>query len=489
MSDTHAQTVAYVRDTMMPEQSPPPTEAGAIKWLRENLFSSWFNAILTVVSLYVIYWVVSHVAGWMIFGIWDADSLTECRQIRDDLYGEGTSVACWAVITDRWPQLMFGFYPPAWEWIATTLYGAQLAEAGGYDAVFGPGVDTDVTNAFIAMMREQTSVFTLLVMGYWRPVLAIALFLLAIVPVLYDSLPRKLMWFTAISPFLIYFFLWGGTIWGPIAVAMGFVIGWAVFRFGAPVIGALGATIATFVVPILYWLFLAGPIAGVLGNALPIGIEYVPSDDFGGFLLAFIIGIAGIVLSLPLGIVLALGRQSDLFIINKFSVIFIETIRGVPLIVWLFTASLLLNYFLPPGTNFDLMLRVIIMVTLFASAYIAEVIRGGLAALPRGQYEGADSLGLDYWQSMRLIILPQALKISIPGIVSTFIGLFKDTTLVVFIGLLDPIGLSNAIRATTDWNGIYWELFIFIGLCFFVCCYAMSQYSQWLERKLRTDHR
>ena len=135
------------------------------------------------------------------------------------------------------------------------------------------------------------------------------------------------------------------------------------------------------------------------------------------------------------------------------------------------------------------MLRVIIMVTLFSSAYIAEVVRGGLAALPRGQYEGADSLGLDYWQSMRLIILPQALKISIPGIVSTFIGLFKDTTLVVFIGLLDPIGLSNAIRADSAWNGIYWELFIFIGLCFFIFCYSMSRYSQWLERRLNTGHR
>jgi general L-amino acid transport system permease protein len=117
------------------------------------------------------------------------------------------------------------------------------------------------------------------------------------------------------------------------------------------------------------------------------------------------------------------------------------------------------------------MLRVIIMVTLFASAYIAEVIRGGLAALPKGQYEAADSLGLDYWQSMRLIILPQALKISIPGIVNTFIGLFKDTTLVVFIGLLDPWACPNPIRATTDWNGIYWELFIFIALLFFVFCF------------------
>jgi general L-amino acid transport system permease protein len=253
--------------------------------------------------------------------------------------------------------------------------------------------------------------------------------------------------------------------------------------------GNLLAVIGAIVAPILYWMFVAGPLAGAVHGIVPLGLTYIPSDDFGGFMLAVIIGVTGIVLSLPLGILLALGRQSNLFIINKISVAFIEVIRGVPLIVWLFTASLLLNYFLPPGTNFDLMLRVIIMVTLFASAYMAEVIRGGLAALPRGQYEGADSLGLDYWQSMRLIILPQALKISIPGIVNTFIGLFKDTTLVVFIGLLDPIGLSNSIRASTDWNGIYWELFIFIGVLFFVCCFAMSRYSIYLERKLRTDHR
>jgi general L-amino acid transport system permease protein len=184
-----------------------------------------------------------------------------------------------------------------------------------------------------------------------------------------------------------------------------------------------------------------------------------------------------------------LGRKSDLFLINKVSVIFIEVIRGVPLIVWLFTASLLLNYFLPPGTNFDLMLRVIIMVTLFSAAYIAEVVRGGLAALPKGQYEAADALGLDYWKAMRLIILPQALKISIPGIVNTFIGLFKDTTLVVFIGLLDPIGLTNAIRASTDWNGIYWELFVFIGLMFFIFCFSMGRYSLYLEKKLQREHR
>ena len=438
MSDTHAQTVAFARETMLPEQDPPVAEAGAVKWLRENLFSSWLNAILTVLSLYVIYWVLSHTLGWMVNGIWDAESLSECREVRDRLYGADASVACWAVLVDRWNQLLFGFYP-----------------------------------------RDL----------YWRPVLALVLFLGAIAPVLYDSLPRRMLWLTAAAPFVVFWLLWGGSIWGPIAVAAGFVLAGAVFRFGVAAIGRLGATIATIVVPILYWLFVAGPAANLLSAILPLGMQYVPSDDFGGFMLALVIGISGIVLSLPLGILLALGRQSDLFIINKFSVVFIETIRGVPLIVWLFTASLLLNYFLPPGTNFDLMLRVIIMVTLFASAYIAEVVRGGLAALPRGQYEGADSLGLDYWQAMRLIILPQALKISIPGIVSTFIGLFKDTTLVVFIGLLDPIGFSNAIRADTDWNGIYWELFIFIGLCFFVACYSMSRYSQYLERKLTTDRR
>jgi general L-amino acid transport system permease protein len=423
---------------MLPEQTPPITAAGPVKWLRENLFSNWVNTILTVISLYVVYWILSHVSGWVLFGIWDAESLSDCRDIRDARYGEGASVACWAVLTDRWDQLMFGFYPSEF---------------------------------------------------YWRPVLALIVFGVAIAPVLFDNLPRKMLLVTLAAPFLYYWLIWGGTIWGPLAVAAGFMLPIFALRTLPAVIGSLFAVVAAIVLPLLYWLFLAGPIAGALSGFAPIGIEFVPSDDIGGFMLAFIIGTTSILLSLPLGILLALGRQSDLFIINKTCVIFIEVIRGVPLIVWLFTASLLLNYFLPPGTNFDLMLRVIIMVTLFASAYIAEVIRGGLAALPRGQYEGADSLGLDYWQAMQLIILPQALKISIPGIVNTFIGLFKDTTLVVFIGLLDPIGLSNAIRATTDWNGIYWELFIFIGFCFFVCCYSMSQYSQFLERKLTKEHR
>jgi general L-amino acid transport system permease protein len=247
--------------------------------------------------------------------------------------------------------------------------------------------------------------------------------------------------------------------------------------------------VAAFVVPLIWWFYLSAPVANAFHSILPIGLEAIQSKQLGGFMISVIIGLCGIAFSLPIGVVLALGRQSDLFAVKTICVGFIEFIRGVPLITLLFTASLLLNYFLPPGTNFDIVLRVIIMVTFFAAAYMAETIRGGLAALPKGQYEAADSLGLDYWKAQRLIIMPQALKISIPGIVGNFIGLFKDTTLVIFIGIFDMLGLTNSIRADVAWNGVYWELFIFVAAVFWVCCFSMSRYSQWLERKLQTDHR
>lgn len=438
MSDTHAQTVSYVRDTMLPETSPPTTEVGAVKWLRENLFSSVTNTVLTLLSIFVIYWILSHVGPWMLGGIWNAGSLSECREIRDATVGSDHGVACWAVLSDRWHQLLFGYYP------------SEL---------------------------------------YWRPILALILFLGGLAPVLFDKVPRKMFILSAVAPFLCFWLLWGGSIWLPISIALGFVVGYVAYGPLTKTFGSLAGIIGAIVLPLLYWLFLSGPVYAGLDSVLPIGIEFVESRAFGGFMLSVVIGLSAIVLSLPLGILLALGRQSDLFIIKTSAVVFIEVIRGVPLIVWLFTAQLLLNYFLPPGTNFDLTLRVIIMVTLFSAAYIAEVIRGGLAALPKGQYEGADSLGLSYWQSMQLIVLPQALKISIPGIVNTFIGLFKDTTLVVFIGLFDPLGIASAIRASTDWNGIYWELFIFIGAMFFIFCFSMGRYSLYLEKKLQRENR
>ena len=272
-------------------------------------------------------------------------------------------------------------------------------------------------------------------------------------------------------------------------VLAGFVLGWVALTLVSRAVGQLLGNIAAILVPVLFWLLLTGPIAGTLHSIIPIGIEAVESSKFGGFMLSVTIGVTGIALSLPLGVLLALGRQSDLIVLKAICVGFIEFIRGVPLITLLFVASVLLNYFMPPGTNFDIILRVIIMVTLFAAAYMAEVIRGGLAALPKGQYEAADSLGLDWGQATQLIIMPQALKIAIPGIVGTFIGLFKDTTLVSIIGLLDPIGLKQGINANQEWNGLNWEIFGFIGFVFFIFCFSMSRYSMYLEGKLATDHR
>lgn len=432
-------TSTFVRTEMLPQQAPPLTEAGAVKWVRENLFSSIFNGILTVLGVAVVAYLVIGIAPWLSRSVWNAGSLSECRQIIADRWGEGVTGACWAVIRERWPQYLFGFYP------------SHL---------------------------------------YWRPVLAFVLLCVAVAPVLFDKLPRKMLWFSLVYPAVGFWLLWGGSVWVPVMALAGFAIGYAAAKVVKPIAGTIIATIAAVVTPVLWWLFLAGPAADALQSIIPIALQSVRSREFGGFILAFTIGFTGIAFSLPLGVMLALGRQSDMFIVNKLSVGFIEFIRGVPLITLLFTASLLLNYFLPPGTDFDIILRVIIMVVLFAAAYIAEVVRGGLAALPRGQYEAADALGLDYWKAQRLIIMPQALKISIPGIVSTFIGLFKDTTLVVFVGLLDPLkGITDAVRASTDWKGIYWEPYIFVGTIFFVFCFAMSRYSMYLEGKLKTDHR
>jgi general L-amino acid transport system permease protein len=617
----NAQTVRYVRETMIPPSEPPLTEQGAVKWMRENLFSGWKNSLLSILSIYVLAKLLISMVPWFWNSVWTAGSLNECRETLAVLDGLNThGGACFAVISDRWLQLLFGFYP---------------AES------------------------------------YWRPILVFVLMFVALAPILFSArLPKQMLWFSILFPFIGTWLLWGGSFWLPVLVIIGFVVGAIGFAVGGRVAGTFGALTLGVLGAALWWM-VAMPAAnnalhkavalsrvdatkaelvealatnpeqikaieaeqatlqeqinamtaekdalvvemlaareagsepsseqkaafeaimddlmvarrqntafgfaafklqqqvsdanGLLSNiqalpqweadlpkaiataaeldaALPagmhnlvsvnqvpagtpaevvdtlrayldadtavlnlqanietayerlgvLGLTPVTSRDFGGFMLAMIIGVAGIVLSLPLGILLALARQANLPIVKGFAVAFIEIIRGVPLIVWLFTASLLLNYFLPPRTSFDLVLRVVIMVTLFAAAYIAEVIRGGLAALPKGQFEAADSLGLDYWKSMRLIVLPQALKISIPGIVNTFIGLFKDTTLVGIIGLLDPLNLSNSIRAAAEWNGVYWELFVFIGLLFFVSCFSMGRYSLWLEKKLQRGHR
>jgi len=432
MSDKRADSVAFVRETFLAEQPAPASATGVVRWLQDNLFPTWANGLLTIVSLYVIYLLVSSAAPWMFNGLWNTQSLSECREVLD-----GATGACFSVLTERWNQLLFGFkYPP-----------------------------------------DQ----------YLRPTLAFVLMFAALAPVLFFDLPRKLLIITALFPFTAYWLIWGGTIFTPLVALLGVVAGYLVYaRFvkGSFATGALGGVAAAIAV----WM--------IGGALIPDGandtamLSAVPSRDLGGFMLNMMLGLTCVSLSVPIGIALALGRQSSLPLIKIICVVFIEFIRGVPLITLLFVANVMLAYFFPPGSGVDLFLRVVIMITMFSAAYIAEVIRGGLAALPKGQYEAADSLGLDYPQAMRLIILPQALKISIPGIVNVAVGLFKDTTLVSVISMFDLVGMIRGpILASTEWNGIYWELFMFASVLFFIVCYGISQYSQWLERRLATDHR
>ncbi|MEO1362725.1 MAG: amino acid ABC transporter permease [Pseudomonadota bacterium] len=432
MSDMHAHAAAFVRTEQLPPQAPPVTAAGPVKWVRENLFSNIPYSILTLVAIYCIYLMLAGFLPWLFGGVWNTANIRECRDVLD-----GAAGGCFSVLSERWNQLIFG----------------------------------------IAYERE----------AYWRPLLAFILLFVAAAPVLFNKLPKQLLVFTGLYPFIAFYLIWGGTIFAPILALLGFVVGYLVYSrlvtasFAAGFFGGLAAAVVT------WWL------GGYLVAAITpeqTFLEAVPSRDMGGFMLNMILGVVCVSLSLPIGIALALGRQSDMPIIKWICVVFIEFVRGVPLITLLFVANVVLAFFLPPGTNFDLILRVIIMITMFSAAYIAEVIRGGLAALPRGQYEAADSLGLDYAQAMRLIILPQALKISIPGIVNVAVGLFKDTTLVSVISMFDLVGMIRGpILSSTDWNGVYWELWAFAILLFFVVCYGISQYSQWLERQLATDHR
>jgi general L-amino acid transport system permease protein len=221
------------------------------------------------------------------------------------------------------------------------------------------------------------------------------------------------------------------------------------------------------------------------------GLTYVETPLWGGLMVTLILSFVGIAVSLPFGIVLALGRRSKMPVIRMICTIFIEIVRGIPLITVLFMASVMLPLFLPQGMTVDKFLRALIGVSFFASAYMAEVVRGGLQAIPKGQSEGADSLGLGYWQKMRLIILPQALKLVIPGIVNTFIGLFKDTSLVSIIGMFDLLGIVRQNFSDANWASPVTPLsgLVFAGFTFWLFCFGMSRYSGFMERLLDKGHK
>lgn len=357
-----------------PDLPPPRMSVGVLAWLRANLFSNWFNTLLTFFAIYLIWLIVPPLLQWAIIDAnWVGSTRADCTK-------EG---ACWVFIQQRFGQFMYGFYPTELRWrVDTTLWLAIIGAA----------------------------------------------------PLFVPQMPRKALYGLA---FLVIY-------------------------------------------PVIAWCLLYG---GVFG------LSVVSTSQWGGLMLTLVIAAVGITGALPLGILLALGRRSNLPAIKVICVTFIEFWRGVPLITVLFMSSVMLPLFLPEGMHFDKLMRALIGVILFQSAYIAEVVRGGLQAIPKGQYEAAAAMGLGYWRMMGLVILPQALKLVIPGIVNVFIALFKDTSLVIIIGLFD---LLNSIKqATTDpaWLGMATEGYVFAALVFWVFCFGMSRYSLHLERKLDTGHK
>jgi general L-amino acid transport system permease protein len=355
-----------------PIQAAPLVRVGALRWARENLFNSWYNALLTVLGLALIGFVAVKFVGWgLIDAVWSGPA-SACGDDKG---------ACWAVIGEKGRFILFGRY--AYE--------------------------------------EQ-----------WRPLLFLILFV-------------GLVGVSTIRRF------WGARLG----------VAWIV---GLVVMG------------VLMW-------GGVLG------LRYVSHEDWGGLPITVILAVTACTFGFPFGILLALGRRSRLPAIRAVSVGYIELVRGVPLITVLFMAAVMFPLFLPPGMNFDKLLRTVIAMIMFSGAYIAEVVRGGLQALPRGQYEAADALGLSYWQKTPLIILPQALRLVIPGLVNTFIATFKDTSLVIIIGIFDLLFGAKTALNDPVWRAYYIEVYLFVALIYFCFCFFMSRYSQSLERELQKSAR
>ncbi|CAK07694.1 MULTISPECIES: amino acid ABC transporter permease [Rhizobium] len=376
----------FVRTSILAAEPPPPGERGAVAWIRRNLLATPKDVILTILALALIAWAVPHLVNWLfIQAVWSGPDRTFCATtLQGGIQPDGWSGACWAFISAKYDQFIFGRYP----------------------------------------LGER-----------WRPAIVGILFILLLVPMLIPSAPRK----------------------------------------------GLNAILLFAVLPVIaFWLLHGG-----------FGLEVVETPLWGGLMVTLVLSFVGIAVSLPVGILLALGRRSRMPVIRMLCVTFIEVIRGVPLITVLFMASVMLPLFLPTGWNVDKLLRALIGVSIFTSAYMAEVIRGGLQAIPKGQFEGADSLGLGYWQKTRLIIMPQAIKLVIPSIVNTFIGTFKDTSLVTIIGMFDLLGIVKLNFSDANWASAVTPItgLIFAGFIFWLFCFGMSRYSGFMERHLDTGHK
>jgi len=351
------------------EIKPPVVAVGVIGWIKTNLFNGWFNSLLTLVTLFVLWKTIPPFINWAFI---DSNWISTSEQCRD------SAGACWSIIPANIRFITFGFFP-----------------------------------------HEQQ----------WRPLIA----MIILVSLLFYSQDRR-RWKKSLA------YVW---------------------------------TVGLFVM-------------GLLMKGGLFGLASVDTTLWGGLPLTLLLSVFGLTAAYPLGVVLALGRQSKMPVVKSMCVVYIELIRGVPLISLLFMSSVVFPLFLPEGVTLNKILRAQVAIILFTAAYIAEVVRGGLQGMTKGQYEAAESLGLNYYQTMRLVILPQALKMVIPPTVSILISAFKDTSLVVIIALYDLLKTTQSVLSDPKWMGYSAEAYIFIAMIYFVCCFFMSNYSRRLEKELDT---
>ena len=401
--------------------------------LNKNINTNNFNAILSLIIIFVVIKSLPPLLSWFVIDAnFSGDSKDACT-------GSG---ACWAYIKTWFNRFMYGMYPNAEQW-RINLSFISLAFLGSV--------------GFFASEKFKKY---------------LTLYYVVIYPI--------------IAFLFIFFFISGGPIF---------------FDFSYGIIAAVISVIVGFFIPNKFkmYYFIIVPITIYIllkyvffyEELIELGkleaLEWVETGAWGGLSLTFIVSFFCLIFCFPIGLFLSLGRRSDLPIIKYISIGFIEFWRGVPLITVLFMSSVMFPMFLPEDMFIDKLVRVIIAISLFEAAYVAEVIRGGLQALPRGQYDAAKSLGMGYWKMHILVILPQALKLVIPGIANTFLALVKDTPLIFVVGLLEIVGMLNLAKTNPDWLGFAMEGYVFASIVFFIICYAMSKYSYNLEQKYKTE--
>ncbi|MFW6076572.1 MAG: amino acid ABC transporter permease [Hyphomicrobiales bacterium] len=499
MVDTPGDSASWVRTSDAPDKPPPPNLAGPMGWVSDNLVPTWWHGLLSVFGFVFLAWLGWTIIEWAIIdAAWSGTSREACLA--------SVEGACWAYVRGKFGQFMYGFYPFSERWRVNLAYVVGIAAVV---PMLMPSLPYKRENALFLLLAYPLMVLILLTGGNFSISLPVVMFVAVLVTIAGIALPVATQGIEATVhndrlPLMLAgggLALWVVTWFVPadwtdlgtnlpvlriavfllFAAAAGLALA-ATVRHGGP--GSRSAITAWIGGAVAAFAFLA-----LL--AMDFGLAPVRTAQWGGLLVTLVVAITGIVVSLPLGILLALGRQSDMPAVRLCSIIFIEVWRGVPLITVLFMASVMLPLFLPEGVTFDKLLRALIGVALFASAYMAEVVRGGLQAIPKGQYEAASALGLSYWRAMLLIILPQALKIVIPGIVNTFIGLFKDTTLVSIIGIFDLLGIINASTSDSNWASPQTAPtgYFFAALTFWIFCFGMSRYSIFMENRLHTGHR